>query len=467
MKKWISTTLFLCLTQTSLFAGNHINLDGLLKIGLFRTAHMSVMVEKISPTREVLYAYNEDRLLIPASIMKVVVSAASLDYYGPNFAFKTEILASKKPNWNGVINGNIYIKGWGDPGLTHEDIENAAHFLAQTGVKMVQGNVVYDDSFFDREGPKPNLIKKFYAPPSALCINRNTISCIITDTHPRRLAPSVTTAYVKFNASRVRISSSKEIGYINARYQANGAGDTYTFTGTATEGTIAKNLLTFLVSNPALYAATLFKESLERNGIESNQIIDDETPKKAVSLYTINGKPLSNIIQTMNHDSDNVIAETLSKGLGAHLYAAPGTRWKGARYLRSFVQKNIPGTESWVIFDGSGLSPENRVTARGMNGVLKWTFNHATLRSAMVDSLARQGYTDHYKEFTPDEKFVVLIKTGTLPQSGVNSSTGYIHNLETDEWYAYTIIGNLPSKYSLQRGRLTNPILKAICQQLG
>ena len=433
---------------------------------MFRKARIGIMVEKISPTREVIYSYHEDRLLIPASIMKVVVSVAALDSYGPNFSFKTEILASKKPNWNGIINGNIYIKGWGDPCLTHEDIENASQFLAQTGIKMIQGNVIYDDTFFDREEPKPNLIKRFYAPPSALNINRNTISCVITDTQPRRLAPRVTTTYVKLNTSRVRIRESKEIGYINARYQANGAGDTYTLTGTATEGTVSKNLLTFLVSNPALYAATLFKESLERNGIQSNRILNEATHRKAISLYSISGQPLSEILKTMNHDSDNMIAETLSKGLGAQFYSKPGTSEKGARYLKNFVEKNVPQTESWIIKDGSGLSPKSLVTAKGMNGILKWAYFHKDLRSAMINSLAIQGTSAHYKEFKPDDKFIVTIKTGTLPQSGVNSSTGYIFNKETGEWYVYTIIANLPSKYQLQRGRLTNPILKAICQQL-
>lgn len=466
MKKIItSLTIAACLIQTNLLA-QEIHLDHLLKQSPFKNSQIGVIVEKIQPTRTVIYSYNADKLLTPASIMKAVVTAASLDYYGPSHSFKTEIFASRKPNWNGVINGNIYIKGWGDPSLTHEDIQSAAEALANQGIKMVQGNVIHDDTFFDRESPKPNLIKRFYTPPSALSVNRNTVSCIITDTHPRRLAPSVTTAYVKLNTSKVRVSTSKEIGYINARYQANGAGDTYTITGTATEGTVSKNMLTFLVSNPSLYAATLFKEALEREHISANKIIAGETPPKAISLYTIKGQPLTEILKVMNHDSDNMIAETLNKGMGAFFYSAPGTREKGAKHLKSFVTKNIWGCERWDIHDGSGLSPDNKVTVQGMNNVLKWTFGKPELRNAMIQSLPIQGVTDHYKDFKPNEKLVVYIKTGTLPQSGVNASTGYIHNLETGEWYVYTIIANLQSKYALQRGRLSSPILKAICEQL-
>lgn len=461
-----SALLYFLILQTAVFA-QEIHLDHLLKQQPFRSARIGIKVEKIHPTKEIIYSYHEDKLLIPASIMKAIVSSAALDYYGPNHSFRTEILATKKPNWNGTLHGNIFLKGWGDPGLTHEDIDQAAQQLANNGIKNIQGNIVYDDSFFDRETPKPNLIKRFYTPPSALSVNRNTVSCVITDTIPHKLAPSVTTAYVKLNTSKVRVSTSKEVGYINARYQTNGAGDTYTITGTATEGTISKNMLTFLVSNPALYAATLFKESLERQEININSnLIVGEAPAKAVNLYTIKGKPLSEIIKVMNYDSDNMIAETLNKGMGAFFYSAPGTREKGAKYLKSFVVKHAKGTSDWVIKDGSGLSPENRITADGMNGILKWTFSQQELRDAMIKSMPQQGVTNHYKEFKPNEKLIVLIKTGTLPQSGVNSSTGYIHNLETGEWYVYTIIANLPSKYALQRGRLTNPILKAICEQL-
>ncbi|MCX7833384.1 MAG: D-alanyl-D-alanine carboxypeptidase/D-alanyl-D-alanine-endopeptidase [Ignavibacteria bacterium] len=98
---------------------------------------------------DVLYQYNPDAKMIPASVTKLITSAAALIKLGLSYNFKTIIFTDDNNINDGVINGNIYLKGYGDPDLSSEDLTQMAEKVAKLNIRKITGNLIYDESFLD------------------------------------------------------------------------------------------------------------------------------------------------------------------------------------------------------------------------------------------------------------------------------------------------------------------------------
>lgn len=98
---------------------------------------------------DVLYQYNPDVKMIPASVTKLITSAAALVKLGLGYSFKTIIYTDDNNINDGVINGNIYLKGYGDPDLSSYDLTQMAEDVAKLNIREITGNLIYDESFLD------------------------------------------------------------------------------------------------------------------------------------------------------------------------------------------------------------------------------------------------------------------------------------------------------------------------------
>lgn len=117
---------------------------------LVSSAGCDISVQVVSASKyDQLYSYNAGQKMIPASITKIVTAAAALEYLGADFKLKTVVYTDSKPE-GGVINGNIYLKGFGDPDLNSGDIVNLARQLSGKGINAITGNVIFDESYFDK-----------------------------------------------------------------------------------------------------------------------------------------------------------------------------------------------------------------------------------------------------------------------------------------------------------------------------
>ena len=178
--------LFAAIHSTSLFAYEadkalSSKLDSIRRYFGLRRA-IGVVVKDLNSDR-VVYEHNADNKFIPASGMKLVIMGASLHYLGPNYRFKTEFLVDGSFK-DGVVNGDLIVRGSGDPSLTSHEMDYIAHTLATAGVRRVEGNLVFDDTFFDDRlrGPASydNILKKGLPIQSALSYNHNLIEKLDT-----------------------------------------------------------------------------------------------------------------------------------------------------------------------------------------------------------------------------------------------------------------------------------------------
>lgn len=130
------------------------------KLGIFQTrmdsivatVNCGVSVQVVSASKyDLLYAYKPEAKMIPASITKVITSATAFSLLGVNYEFKTIIYTDDNNLGDGVVNGNIYLKGYGDPDLSSYDISILAKQLANKNIREITGNIIYDDSYLDGE----------------------------------------------------------------------------------------------------------------------------------------------------------------------------------------------------------------------------------------------------------------------------------------------------------------------------
>jgi D-alanyl-D-alanine carboxypeptidase/D-alanyl-D-alanine-endopeptidase (penicillin-binding protein 4) len=399
--------------------------------------------------------------------MKTLLSACVLEYFGNDYQFKTHILSTTLPH-KGVLNGDIYLVGRGDPGLMKQDLLDAAKQLKELGIQEIKGNLIYDTTFLDSEPPRYSPSARFYyTPPSALNVNFNTIEYHIKENKngTPTLGLKHWTAYADLNHIKGSIVSSNKAFRPKVTYAAQHHGDRYTINGDVSTEDEKNFYLKFGVSRPGLLTATLFKESLRTHGIRVGEIIQGKSPHYGITLHIITTDTLKHLVYQLNQDSNNLIAEVLNKNLGAYFVSPPGTREKGLalmeRYIEAIVKNDI------TIRDSSGLSIENRLTSEDMSKLLQYAYLNESMREAFMATLVRQGFHPLHSEFSPPEHLDVRLKTGTLSMTGVNTVAGYIMNKETDDVYVFAILTNreTPGKRTFT-GTLTNPILENILSLL-
>ena len=124
-------------------------LDAALRHPALRAAQLSILVED-EKTEQVIYERDPEKRLIPASNMKIMTALAALETFGPSHRFSTRILTDRAPNASGTV-GRLAVLGGGDPVLNSEDWWRLAADLRRRGLRRVEGDLLVDDSLFDRE----------------------------------------------------------------------------------------------------------------------------------------------------------------------------------------------------------------------------------------------------------------------------------------------------------------------------
>ncbi len=322
-------------------------------------------------------AYKADVPRIPASTMKLVTSAGALLQFGASHTFTTTLLADPSAVRDGkVLKGAVYLRGSGDPVLATRHYGSAylrgrstpltdlGTGLKATGVRLVRGPIVADESLFDRKrlGPGwPSYYSLYIAPLSALAINQD-------------YAGSGRAAYV---------------------------------------------------TNPTLAAGQRLRATLRGVGVQQvGPLKAGTTPRGARTLARATSPPLPVILRAMNLDSDNFIAETLTKGVGA-AGAGRGTTTAGVQRTRTLLTaRGILGPKDALV-DGSGLSRGNHLAASSLVHVIAQADADPTWGTPLINSLARGGEGTLIRRFTTGVATKrVRAKTGYL--DGVSAMAGRV-----------------------------------------
>jgi serine-type D-Ala-D-Ala carboxypeptidase/endopeptidase (penicillin-binding protein 4) len=339
---------------------------------------------------DTLFSHNADLPLAPASNMKLFSTAAALYYLGPNFRYSTFALADG-PIRDGVLQGDLILYGTGDPAISSRMLQGAlpplralADSLLVLGVREIRGDVVGDGSYFDDawigEGWREEYrLASYSAPVGALSLAENIISV--------RVAPGAAVG----QAADIRTTPGTTGLLVHNRVRTVASGSTsvrfsYDPTGLVVEGQIARGAgpiaRTVTVVDPANFAAAAFRNVLEQAGIrvqggvrtirqaEESPVVSRLSSLGSAGLHpprvvgTHLSPTLAEVATVTNHVSQNLFAEALFKTVG-RVALGDGSFGGGSRAVQYFLECEKPVEFDSVHFvDGSGLSPDNRVTAR-------------------------------------------------------------------------------------------------------
>ncbi|MBK6505730.1 MAG: D-alanyl-D-alanine carboxypeptidase/D-alanyl-D-alanine-endopeptidase [Ignavibacteria bacterium] len=134
----------------TLIARDRIEEFGLSMDSIVNETNGRVSIQITSADKyDMIYLHNPEEKMIPASITKLITAAVAIDVLGINFDFKTVVYTDDSDIKDGVINGNVYLKGFGDPDLNSSDITYLAKEVVSKGIKEITGNIIYDESYLD------------------------------------------------------------------------------------------------------------------------------------------------------------------------------------------------------------------------------------------------------------------------------------------------------------------------------
>lgn len=348
-------------------------LDAILADSRLAGAQVSVTVRD-APTGEVLYARNADARLIPASNQKLFIAAAAFAVLGPEYRFRTAVLTAGRPQ-NGVLEGNLYLKGTGDPTMLVSRYADLAAALAGRGIRNVRGRLVADDTWFDdvRLGPDWSWDDEafaFAAQVSALTVAPDEdfdAGTVIVDVHPglaegtpARVIVTPSTPYLKvINRARTGIAGSRATLAVDREHGTN----TIVLAGSIPLG--PERMRRWVsVWEPTAYAAEVFRESLTRHGIRvDGRTTFGSTPLLAAELAAVESMPLARLAVPFLKLSNNGIAEILVKTMGRH--AVDEGSWRaGLQVVADYLVRRGADMRDIRLRDGSGLSRLNLVTSR-------------------------------------------------------------------------------------------------------
>jgi len=391
------------------------------------------------PSGRVLYSAHADELMIPASNMKLLITAAALDLLGPDFAFRT-ILA--------VRGDDLVVIGDGDPAtgdakLAREQGEPItamfhrwADALRARGITHIRGDLIFDDSIFDAQWVNPQWPpedhqKAYAAPVGGLNFNDN---CIVATVWPASQPGAPALFELTPRTTLIEIENRcKSGGRGKPVIRRVGQRPRYVLAGRCSK---RASLAPVAVPDPGAFFASALRTALAAKGIR----IDGRTRRARIRnhdgslpsdcrLIAEHRTPLASALRLCNKSSQNLFAECLLKRIG-YEYARrtgqgePVGSWtNGRQAVRAFLWKLGIDPIGLVIDDGSGLSRDNRLNARHLTEVLKYMFTHPHA-GVFLQSLSVNGVDGTLKRRMTDIKGRVRAKTGYI--RGVRTLSGYV-----------------------------------------
>jgi D-alanyl-D-alanine carboxypeptidase/D-alanyl-D-alanine-endopeptidase (penicillin-binding protein 4) len=397
---------------------------------------------------KVLYERSPDRALIPASNMKILTAIAALEAFGPTHRFETRILADRPPDANGRI-GSMAVRGGGDPVLNSEDWWRLAADLRRLGLREIEGDLVVDDAAFDDEYWHPSWgrvsARAYHAPVAGLTANYGAFFVAV---HPGaqkgdavRIDVDPPIPYLKVSNLAATGAPRAKRSLVVDRVRHQSGGELVKVRGTVRAGG-ESNVFPRSVQDAALYAGAVLKMQLAANGIRVGGVVRrGPSDGHKELLLGFEGRPLSEIVRLFVKYSNNFIAESLVKSLGAKASGGQGSWPSGLAEMKDRLAKAGVNGDHLVFADGSGLSPANRVSARTLVGALRLAHRNFDFGPELMAALPIGAGDGTLERRAAHAAARLRAKTGLLSDQRVTTLSGFVH-LETGELGVFSVLVN-------------------------
>lgn len=392
-----------------------------------------------------------------ASNLKLLTTTAALHALGGGFRWRTAVFTETEPDETGTITGDLYVRGRGDPTLSVAALEQLAHDVAAHGVRNVEGKLVIDTSYFDGVVEPPHFDEQpkeraaFRAPVASFGVNRSavTVTVMAEPGGAARVTLDPKTDYYRITKAEV---TSVSRGRTRLKIEQKPPSKTHVeleVTGTIRIGEGSWDLRR-RVDDPARFATEVFKKALAAEGVKIRKpgIHSGTVPTTAKPIAHHDSPPLLDVVRVMNKHSDNYIAESILKTLGAELKGTPGpATWAdGIAVAHAQLEKLGLPSGSYTQGNGSGLFASSSVTPKQLVTLLAKAHQDYRVGPDFLASLPVGGYDGTLARRWAGKPALgrVRAKTGTLDK--VITLAGYVA-VEPGHVVAFAIfVNDIPAR---------------------
>ncbi len=453
MKKTILSCffLYLCCLSSPLYAqSSQAIVDQWVTQPTIQYANVGIQIRNLH-SGKILAEHRPNSVIPPASTMKLITSASAMELLGADFRFSTYIETNGTIT-DGVLHGNIYIRGTGDPSLGSQRVGDQnflykwVRALRQQGIREIHGKVIADVSFFDGDAVNPQWIWEdignYYAPGIfALSYLDNTMNVQLRSAAIGSVAEVVKTIpYVPDITFENHIRCTEitydgafvhGVPYSNKRYLV---------------GSVPSNRGIFGVRgdlpNPGLLLAQHFTMRLNEAGMivkeAASYMTESQYPARTL-LYEHRSEPLSELLKEVNQESNNLYAEQIFRYLGYKL-GLPCTIHNSVLMEQNCWMNRGVNLRQTFIMDGCGLAPQDAVSAATFVQILSYMYK-SEHRDAFMQTLPVSGENGTLRSFCRDTPLHSKVQAKSGTTSRIKSYAGYF-TLPNGETAAFAVLVN-------------------------
>lgn len=399
-------------------------------------ASVAIVVQEVGASRAAL-SQNAAEAMNPASVMKLVTTYAALELLGPAYQWKTEAWVAGAMR-DGVLEGDLILKGGGDPKLDLESFWMLLRALRGKGLREIRGDLVLDRDYFEGVAGDPGRFdgdpfRPYNVLPDALLVNFRSLRFLFIP-EPERGAVRV---HVEPRPPALEVASVLRLAegkcpegrafrdmlkptFEPARQRAIFAGQYPASCG-------EKHLNVALLEPNHHLGGTMRQLWAELGGAWTGAVREGQAPAGARLLHSHDSPPLAEIVRDTNKFSNNVMARHLLLTLGAEAGGAPANLQKAAAAVRAWLAGKGLAAPELVLENGSGLSRIERASAATLASLLQAAWRSsvmpefvASLPVAALDGTMRRRLVGN------SVAGQAHIKTGLLSDQGVRSMAGYL-----------------------------------------
>ncbi|MEG1574926.1 MAG: D-alanyl-D-alanine carboxypeptidase/D-alanyl-D-alanine-endopeptidase [Bacteroidales bacterium] len=450
-------SLFILFISFSLLVNGENIVDEFINSSAMKDAVAGISVVNLS-NGEIVECYNESLPLVPASTLKLLVTASALKCYPFDKTFETVVSYCGEIKGDSLI-GDIYVTGCGDPTLgstygkqRHDAIfSGIVNVLRVNGIRDISGRIVADDSNFSYQGVSPTWmmedIGNYFAAGSYginFCDNRYSL-LLRTDKDGKK--PVII-------GCNPLIPDVKFTNYLTTKGDGNGSAyitgipfsDCRILSGYVPHGR-ERYVIKGDIPDPAMFFADTLKEYLRKNGVKCfggattvRLLLLSEKPicKGLKHLYSHKSDKLADIINVTNNISNNMYAETLLRWV-ALAKGKEASADGGIAAVKEIWRETGADLSGIWMYDGNGLSPKNRISPEKLSEILSAAANDKSVAayfSASIPQTAKEGTVRNFMTGSPIAHKLRL-KSGSM--EGVQCYAGYFYGKES---YAVVVMVN-------------------------
>lgn len=400
---------------------------------------------------QAIFSHDPNRPMNPASVMKIVTTYAALDLLGRDYRWKTEAYLAGKMDRRGKLDGNLVLKGYGDPKITIEQWQAFMGDLRTRGLAEVRGDLVLDRTFFSLPEHDPAAfdqepLRPYNVGPDALLVNFKSVRFAFAPPASRNaLVVRAEPALAEVALAAQPVLGSGDCGdwrvALAPDFADEGARARVAFPGRYAQSCGERDWYVALL-DPPHYALGMFETYFrEKGGRFEGGVVEGRPPRGATPFAVMESAPLYDVVRDVNKFSNNVMARQIFLTLATTRHKPPATPALAADVVRKWLKDRHIAIPGFVVENGSGLSRNERLTTGGIAQLLQ-SADASPVREEFSSSLAVAAMDGTVQKRFRDGTVAgqALLKTGSL--EGVRAIAGYVIDADGRRFIVAAIINH-------------------------